>query len=307
MSDDLSGRAAEYVLGTLDAEEREDFARRLATDEIAASLVRDWQRRLSPIALACARPLEPAPSLWSKIGERIAAMATTGSVTQLRRSVARWRTATVLSGALAASLAIFVGADLAHWRSQSGPSGPRIASSDVQPLRQVAVSEQTPSSSGVQTSAGNVASTSAEISRGSSVVAASGSRDNAGGIVLGGGAISFPQASLEPRDTSIYAAAVTPVGAPAGLIVRVDPAARTIFVRRISADAPAGKTLELWWTVPGQPARDLGPIAGETARLQMPPDMPVDGAILVASLESGDRAPTQPTEPLLYQGKLVRN
>jgi anti-sigma-K factor RskA len=303
MSDDLSSKAAEYVLGTLDADERAEFARRLAHDENAASLVRDWQRRLSPIALACARPLEPAPSVWSKI-ERIATRATTGSMSQLKRSVARWRMATVLSGALAASLAIFVSAELGQRRSDNEPSGPRSASTTAPPPRQVAVADQTPSPS---TPNGNVASASAEVSRGSSVVAASGSRDNGGGIVLGGGAASISQPASEARDTAIYAAAVTPVGAPAGLIVRVDPAARTIFVRRISADAPAGKTLELWWTLPGQPARDLGPIAGETARLQMPPDMPVDGAILVASLESGDRAPAQPTEPLLYQGKLVRN
>ncbi|MGH6925685.1 MAG: anti-sigma factor, partial [Propylenella sp.] len=71
--------------------------------------VRDWQRRLAPFD-ATAREETPRPEVWSAIEQATgigAADAAPSNVIQLRRRVAFWRGATVVTGALAAALAIF--------------------------------------------------------------------------------------------------------------------------------------------------------------------------------------------------------
>lgn len=68
----LVALAGEYVLGTLPPAERAAFAARLASDRAAAEAVRDWERRLAPLAL---RPDDsPAPDAgtsWAAIAARI--------------------------------------------------------------------------------------------------------------------------------------------------------------------------------------------------------------------------------------------
>lgn len=55
--DDKDALAAEYALGTLNAADRAEAARGLERDLALRRLVEDWDRRLSPLAVA----LEPAP------------------------------------------------------------------------------------------------------------------------------------------------------------------------------------------------------------------------------------------------------
>jgi anti-sigma-K factor RskA len=70
--DTLVALAGEYVLGTLPPAERAAFAARIAQDRAAAEAVRDWERRLAPLAL---RPdTGPAPDAarsWAAIAARI--------------------------------------------------------------------------------------------------------------------------------------------------------------------------------------------------------------------------------------------
>ncbi|ABS68720.1 hypothetical protein Xaut_3491 [Xanthobacter versatilis] len=58
--------AAEYVLGTLDSEERRGVRARIAADPHFAGLVRLWERRLSPLH-ELAVPVTPPPSIWRVI------------------------------------------------------------------------------------------------------------------------------------------------------------------------------------------------------------------------------------------------
>ncbi|MDI4658735.1 hypothetical protein K9U41_20305, partial [Xanthobacter autotrophicus] len=58
--------AAEYVLGTLDLEERKRVRARIAADPPFAGLVRLWERRLSPLH-ELAVPVTPPPSIWRVI------------------------------------------------------------------------------------------------------------------------------------------------------------------------------------------------------------------------------------------------
>lgn len=63
---DRSTHAAEYVMGTLDAQERAQFEAALATDAALRAEVYRWQDDLLGLAKGVA-PIEPDPSLWAKI------------------------------------------------------------------------------------------------------------------------------------------------------------------------------------------------------------------------------------------------
>ena len=66
MTQDTELLAAEYVLGTLEADARERFARELAGDASLQALVADWERRLSTLDEAVP-PVEPRQELWQAI------------------------------------------------------------------------------------------------------------------------------------------------------------------------------------------------------------------------------------------------
>ena len=113
-------RAGEYVLGTLAGAECEAFRAALATDPQLQAEVREWERRLAPLAGAIS-PETPSPAVWSAIESRLAAAtaaqasdstavreATTAAVLRLRRSVVLWRGVAAVAGALAAALILFV-------------------------------------------------------------------------------------------------------------------------------------------------------------------------------------------------------
>ena len=68
--DEAEALAAEYVLGTLDAETRARFDRDLLADPDLRALVSDWEQRLAPLADG-APPVEPPADLWSKIDAAI--------------------------------------------------------------------------------------------------------------------------------------------------------------------------------------------------------------------------------------------
>ncbi len=114
MSEELRDEAAEYVLGTLPADERARFVERLQNDAALRAAVSAWQRRLAPLDDTAA-PETPPQSVWRNIEQATAAAGETGAssanVIQLRRRVAFWRGATIVAGALAAGLAIFAVVD----------------------------------------------------------------------------------------------------------------------------------------------------------------------------------------------------
>ena len=56
--DDLEALAADYVLGTLDIPERWRVEKRMRTEPAFEALVRDWSRRLTPLAEAVP-PVDP--------------------------------------------------------------------------------------------------------------------------------------------------------------------------------------------------------------------------------------------------------
>ena len=85
------GRAAEYVLGTLDADERREFADVLAHNPELQNLVEEWQQRLQGLEPGITE-VEPSADLWHKIEAALDAggAALPGSTT-LRGDDGEWQ------------------------------------------------------------------------------------------------------------------------------------------------------------------------------------------------------------------------
>lgn len=243
-------RAAEYVLGTLDAGERAAFELERTIDPATEAAARAWERRLAPLARAVPE-VEPDAGVWQAIAGRMAGetgeagiaggapgpgpdptgAANDNRLDDLRRQLRLWRFTAAGAGLAAAGLALLV-----------LTGGPRP-----------------------------------------------------GGGPAGGG---------EGR----YVAVVTSAGDLPALIVSVDTKAGTARVRPVAAQAPAGRSLELWYVGPGAAPRPLGLLEGEATRLRLPPEAGRGGdGVIAVSVEPPGGSPTgQPTGQVIYTGKLIR-
>jgi anti-sigma-K factor RskA len=109
--DEIEALAGEYVLGTLDADERRAAEARVAADPAFRTAVAEWEKRLQPLADTVPEVSPPAAVLariMAAIDAAPAAAPAGGNVVALRRSVRRWQITTVLMGAAAAVLAAVV-------------------------------------------------------------------------------------------------------------------------------------------------------------------------------------------------------
>ena len=70
-NDELNALAAEYVLGTLDYEERKGAAGLLEVDPTFRGIVRIWERRFGDLHLMV-EAVEPDPQLWLRIKPKMA-------------------------------------------------------------------------------------------------------------------------------------------------------------------------------------------------------------------------------------------
>lgn len=104
MADQPDLDAAEFVLGTLDPEERRAFLLRLAREPDLARAVSAWRERLAPLGLA-APDVAPPAGLWPRIEQAIGAAPAAANDD---RPLRRWK-----AGALAASLLALVTTGLA--------------------------------------------------------------------------------------------------------------------------------------------------------------------------------------------------
>jgi anti-sigma-K factor RskA len=134
--DDRDVLAAEYVLGTLDADDRANVEMLLAIDPAFAETIGKWERRLGELH-QLVEPVEPPHSSWEWIQARIAgapssgklwlptaediskapsapkpaaakAQAPSAEIISLTERARLWRSRTGMAGALAACLAVVV-------------------------------------------------------------------------------------------------------------------------------------------------------------------------------------------------------
>lgn len=111
LSEDRETMAAEYALGTLDANERAQAQALETSDSEFAARVRYWENYLGALVDGV-EPVEPRRDLFPQIKAQIAANSGArggAEVIDLRRRLHRWRGTAVAASALAASLLLFVG------------------------------------------------------------------------------------------------------------------------------------------------------------------------------------------------------
>jgi len=69
-NDDIDGLAAEYVLGSLEVDERKDVAARRKTDVMLDDAIKAWERRLGPLSDRIPG-IEPSPYVFRGIVDRL--------------------------------------------------------------------------------------------------------------------------------------------------------------------------------------------------------------------------------------------
>src|SRR6266700_6836123 len=125
-SEDQIALAAEYALGTLDAEERVQAETRMSADKEFAAMVDAWQHKRG-VLNHMVGSVEPRPEVWNKIKTAVglseaqaalmfpeapppvapaepSAVADTSNVIQLSAQARRWRNVATFTTAIAAAL-----------------------------------------------------------------------------------------------------------------------------------------------------------------------------------------------------------
>jgi anti-sigma-K factor RskA len=130
LQDDPDLLAAEYVLGSLSIEEREEVELRARADFAFAAAIAVWERRLGPLNQLIA-PQTPPDGVWQKISARIddvpqitrerkagfvdvvemlSRSRGVDVAEKMMRDVKRWRMAAIAASLVAVLLAGYVGA-----------------------------------------------------------------------------------------------------------------------------------------------------------------------------------------------------
>jgi anti-sigma-K factor RskA len=105
LSDELRAQAAEYVLGTLDADERRAIELQLGSNAALRAAIVQWEADLLPLS-SLAEPVTPSAQLWRRIGRSAAGLQPVR--VSAWRSLGLWRALTGASVAVAALLAVLL-------------------------------------------------------------------------------------------------------------------------------------------------------------------------------------------------------
>jgi anti-sigma-K factor RskA len=278
MDEERGGIAAEYALGTLDADERAQADAMLLVDPDFAAEVARWERRLGELNVLVA-PVEPPAAVWEKIlagvGEAapaapmrlpdvaappVAAAAPaepSAEIIDLTQRMRRWRGLTVMSGALAASIIAIVAAreyrpDMlpADWRPKQLVVE-KVVEKPVEVVREV---------------------------------------------------VREVPAALPAQ----YVAVFQKDEQSPSFVMSVDIEKRTVTVRQVAAERFPDKTYQLWIaTQPGAAPQSLGVLGGDdfTVRAALTSYEPgvINNATFGISLEPLGGSPTgQPTSPAIH-------
>jgi anti-sigma-K factor RskA len=312
--------AAEYVLGTLSADEREHAEALLGIDIGFAEAVRVWERRLGELNVMV-EAVEPPLQVWSRIrmeiGEVASPIATAPSAIESASSqpVAE-PTSTVDALAHVASIAAAL-----------------LPSSDRHAAEQV-TAKASPAQPPAHSPPLGVAPAQPRIERSAEIVSLARSVSQWRRMTAAAGAIAVLLAAFVALTVFapgvIQQAGLAPSSAPTQLgarlvavlqqepmspafLLTIDPQSRTLIVRRVSAGAESGHSYELWlissrYTAP----RSLGVVgADEFTERAIPSGFDIDTmrtASYAVSLEpAGGSRSGAPTGPILFRGKMVES
>jgi anti-sigma-K factor RskA len=287
-SEDHIALAAEYALGTLDADERAQVESMMAVDTEFTAMVHAWEHRLGALNQMVGS-VEPRPIVWENIKAAIGhstgqqaplvlpetpvpsrpeaavgaeahplaeappVVADNSNVVQLTGRVRRLRSIASIASALAAALIAMLAVQVHR---------PELLPEALRPKPRIQTVEvKTPAPSPVP---------------------------------------SAQYVALLQRDS----------GSP-GFILTVDAATKNFTVRKVGADAEPGKSFELWLISDRLPQpRSLGVIGGSdfTARPVLAgfDAGTINAATFAVTVEQAGGSPTgQPTSAPIYTGKLI--
>jgi anti-sigma-K factor RskA len=269
MDEETEGLAAEYALGTLDADERAQADALLLLDPGFAAQVHRWERRLGELNVLVA-PVEPPAAVWDRIRTGVAEAAPgepmrlpevaaasapvapnpagpRAEIIDLTRRMRRWRGVAAMTGALAACL---IGLVLAReYRSDLLPPAWRAKPQVVERV----IEKEVPG----------------------------------------------------PRPAQFVAVFQKDEQSPA-FLMSVDIDSRTVTVRQVAAERLADKSYQLWIaTQPGAAPQSLGVLGTDyfTVQATLAPYDPavINNATFGISLEPLGGSPTGlPTGPVIH-------
>lgn len=121
------------------------------------------------------------------------------------------------------------------------------------------------------------------------------------------GFVAYRELAVGEHPGGTYIAMVGRPGERPGLIVNVDAASKSAHVIPVSAEIPAGRSLELWFIGSGEKPISMGLVKAQAERLSLPAGANIEKASFAVSVEPQGGSPTgAPTGPVLYSGQLVK-
>ena len=344
--------AAEYVLGTLSADEREHAEALLTLDPAFAASVRMWERRLGELNVMV-EAVEPPPELWDKIKSELGVVETSSEAPQAAPvpASAEPPVETPPETPPAESPPLIM-ADEPGTDSISIPPPPvgelpeavsdsiaaslakSLAEPDEEPSERVTAplvippeveAKFEPKAEHKLERSANVVQLARGVSRWRRMTVVMGAIAALLALYIGLAQFAPGLVPLGPR-TPVVAQSTAPAQLGARLVavlqqeptapaflLTVDPQTRTLVVRRVSATPEAGRSYELWLISSQFPApKSLG-VVGNDEFTQRPIPGNFDVATLRAasyavSLEPSGGSPSGvPTGPVLFTGKIVES
>jgi anti-sigma-K factor RskA len=279
-SDDHIALAAEYALGTLDADERAQVETMMSIDKDFTAMVQAWEHKLGALNQMVGS-VEPRPEVWEKIRTAVghsepqapivlpqpssppvvpaveewaavAAAVDNSNVIRLSANVRRWRSIATVTSAIAAVLVATIGVGLFL---------PDLLPDSMRPRVRTQVVET--------------------------------------------------KAPPAPVPSAQYVAVLQKEGGAAAFILTVDGATKNFTVRKVDAPAEPGKSFELWLISDKLPRpRSLGVIGGSdfTARpiLASYDAETVKAATYAVTVEQAGGSPDgNPHSAPVFTGKLI--
>jgi anti-sigma-K factor RskA len=278
-SEDHIALAAEYALGTLDADERVQVETMMSVDKDFAAIVDAWEDKLSALNQMVGS-VEPRAEVWDKIKEAVAhsepqatlvlpqappvvvpevkepaEVVDTSNVIRLSAQARRWRNVASFTTAIAAALVAMIAV---------GVYQPDLLPDGVRPKPRVQVVE-----------------------------------------------VKTPAVSATP--SAQYVAVLQKEGGSPAFILTVDGATRNFTVRKVAAEPEPGKSFELWLISDKlQRPRSLGVIGGGdfTARplLSSYDNDTINTATYAVTVEQAGGSPDgNPHSAPVFTGKLIES
>jgi len=277
-SEDHVALAAEYALGTLDADERAQVETMMSVDKDFTAMVQAWEHKLGALNQMVGS-VEPRPELWDKIKLAIGraepqaplvlpeaqpalvappiveppTVADTSNVVRFAKQARRWRNVATVATAIAAALVAMIAV---------GAYQPDLLPDGLRPKPRTQVVE-----------------------------------------------VKTPPTSAPP--SAQYVAVLQSQGGAPAFILTVDGASKNFTVRKVGAAAEPGKSFELWLISDKLPRpRSLGVIGGGdfTARavLASYDTEVINAATYAVTLEqAGGSLDGNPHSAPVFTGKLI--